>query len=375
VSQSDRSQDPVGYAVVGLGRISQAAMLPAFANTGDSSRLVALVSGNEKKRRVLAERYGLDPERDTFGYDDLAACLERDDVEAVYIAVPNHLHREYTERAAAAGVNVLCEKPMAPSVEDCRAMIDACENAGVRLMIAYRLHLEPANLHLVERIEGGALGEPRLFSSTFALQVDDDDVRLVPPDSGGGPLYDIGVYCINAARYLFRAEPEEVWATPVARKQPRFEEIEEAASCVLRFPGERLATFTCSFGAHDASLVTLVGDDGWIRLDNAFDFRGDRHLQQEGGRDPGTRTFPESDQFGPQLAYFSRCIREDRDPEPDGGEGLMDVRIIRALYESMETGRSVELDLHRGRRPEPDMAERYPALESPEMVDGSSSSA
>ncbi len=375
MSESDRSQDAVGYAVVGLGWISQAAMLPAFANARDTSRLVALVSGSEEKRRVLADRYGLDPERDTYGYDDLESCLERDDVDAVYIAVPNHLHREFTERAAAMGVHVLCEKPMAPSVEDCRAMIDACETAGVRLMIAYRLHLEPANLHVVERVMRGDLGDLRVFTATFALQVADDDIRLVPPEQGGGPLYDIGVYCINAARYFFRAEPEAVWATPAAREQPRFHEIEEAVSCVMRFPGERLATFTCSFGAHDVSFLTLVGDEGSLRMDNAFTFQGDRTMEQEGGQGPGSRMFPESDQFGPQLAYFSGCIREERTPEPDGEEGLVDVRIIRALYESVETGRPVDLDLEREHRPVPDMAVRYPALESPGMVDVSSSSA
>jgi glucose-fructose oxidoreductase len=242
-------------------------------------------------------------------------------------------------------------------------------------MIAYRLHLEPANLHLVDRVQSGALGDLRVFTSTFALQVAEDDVRLISPDQGGGPLYDIGVYCINAARYLFRAEPEAVWATPVAREQPRFHDIEEAVSCVMRFPGERLATFTCSFGAHDVSLLTLVGDEGSLRMDNAFKFQGDRHLEQEGGHDPGTRTFAESDQFGPQLEYFSRCIVEGGDLEPNGEEGLVDVRIIRALYESMDTGWPVELDLERASRPVPDMAVRHPALESPEMVDASSSSA
>lgn len=362
-------RETVGYAVVGLGWISQAAMLPAFASARHNSRLVALVSGDEKKRRTLAGRYGLDVGRDTYDYDAFEACLERDDVDAVYIAVPNHLHREYAERAAAKGVHVLCEKPMAVTEEECRAMIEACDDAGVRLMIAYRLHLEPANLHLVDLVEQGALGDTRIFEATFAQQVEPDDVRLVPPDKGGGPLYDIGVYCINAARYLFRAEPESIWATAVSRPQDRFDDIAEAVSCVLRFPGDRLAVFTCSFGAHAVSLLTLVGDEGAVRMDNAFNFTGDRHLIHDHDDGSDERTFPETDQFGPQLAYFSDCILEGRQPEPDGEEGLVDVKIIRALYRAIENGGPVEIDVARDRRPTPDMAITYPAVEEPELVD------
>jgi glucose-fructose oxidoreductase len=365
----DDRQDPIGYAVVGLGWISQAAMLPAFDNVRHNSRLVALVSGNADKRRQLATRYELD-RSDTYDYDGLETCLERDDVHAVYIAVPNHLHREYTERAAAAGAHVLCEKPMAPSEEDCHAMIAAAETAGVKLMIAYRLHLDPVHLDIIDRIQTGAIGPTRAFSSTFTQQVAEGDVRLVPPGQGGGPLYDIGVYCLNAARYLFRAEPEAVWATRATRPQERFDMASEMMSCVLRFPDERLATFTCSFGAHAVDVFHLVGDDGELRLDGAYGFRGEKRLDQVGGRGGDeSLTFPAHDQFGSQLAYFSDCIREDRQPETDGQEGLVDVRIIQALYESIESGAMVEVDATRDRRPTPDMAVEYPAVEEPELVE------
>lgn len=367
--EPQKSSRSVGYAVVGLGWISQAAMLPAFANARRNSHLAALVSGDEAKRRGLAERYHLDVERDTYHYDDFEVCLEREDVDAVYIAVPNHLHREYTRRAAAGGVHVLCEKPMAVTPEECRSMIEACDDAGVKLMIAYRLHFDPANLAAVERVQDGSIGRPRLLSCTFTQQVADGDIRLMPPDRGGGPLYDIGVYCINAARYLFRAEPEAVWATRASRPQARFEEASEMMSCVLRFPGERLTTFTCSFGAHAVSVFHLAGDDGELRMDNAFTFRGERRLEQVGGRNgDDTLTIPEYDQFAPQLVYFSDCVLNDRDPEPDGEEGLVDVRIIRTLYDALEDGGMVELDVSRERRPTPDMAASYPALEEPDMI-------
>lgn len=358
---------PVGYAVVGLGGISQAAVLPAFANARRNSRLAALVSGHAAKRRDLARRYHL-PSDATFDYDRYEACLERDDVDAVYIALPNHLHREFAVRAARKGVHVLCEKPLAVTEAECREMIDACRDAGVRLMVAYRLHLDVGNLHVVGRVLAGDIGDPRLFSSSFTLQVDAGNVRLLPAERGGGPLYDLGVYCVNAARYLFRAEPTAAWAVTATRPGARFRETDESMACVLRFPGHRLATFTCSFGAHPGSAFELVGDDGAIRLDNAYDFRGPRTMELRRGGARDTRRFPGTDQFGPQLLYFSDCIRDGRDPEPDGEEGRVDVRIVRALLESAATGRTVALELHRERRPVPGMALGCPAVEAPTTV-------
>jgi predicted dehydrogenase len=364
---------PIGYAVVGLGWISQAAVLPAFRNARGNSRLAALVSGDPEKRGSLADRYDLRSDA-TFGYEEYEACLDRDDVDAVYIAVPNHLHREYTVRAAERGVHVLCEKPMAGTEEDCRAMIQACDAAGVQLMVAYRLHLEPANLHLVDLVQSGRIGRPRSFDAVFTESVAEDDIRLEPPGKGGGPLYDIGVYCINAARYLFQAEPESVVGMRASRPQAPLDQASEMLSCALRFPGGRLASFTCGFGAHAVSTLQLVGDAGSLRMTNAFNFRGDRQLEAEGHHDQ-SRTFPETDHFGPQLAYFSDCVIEDRTPEPDGEEGLIDVRIIQALYDSLDRGRPVELSLRRDRRPVPGMAMEYPAVPAPELVGAAEPSA
>ena len=358
--------DSIGYAVVGLGWIAQAAMLPAFENAGNA-RLTALVSGDDEKRRALADRYDL-PDDAVYDYDAYEDCLARDDVDAVYIALPNHLHREYTVRAARAGVHVLCEKPMAVTAAECREMIEACDSAGVKLMIAYRLHLEPANLRLIELVEEGDIGDTRVIGSTFSQQVEDGDVRLMPDDRGGGPLYDMGVYCLNAARYLFRAEPGSVMATSARRRQDRFRDATEAISCVLRFPGERLATFTCSFGAASSGALSLLGDDGDIQVENPYSFRGERviRITRDGKQDE--ERFEETDQFGPQLVHLSDCILEDRQPEPSGREGLVDVAIIEALYRSIEEGRAVEIDVKAARRPEPDNAIERPAVEEPELV-------
>ena len=199
---------PVRYAVVGLGHIAQVAVLPAFAHAKRNSLLAELVSDDPDKRRVLGRKHRVE----TYSYDDYEACLEH--VDAVYIALPNSMHAEYTIRAARAGVHVLCEKPMAASVDECEAMLDACEKHRVKLMIAYRLHFEEINLEAIDLIRKRRIGEPKFFNSSFAMSVRPNDIRTRRA-TGGGTLYDIGVYCINAARYLFRAEPTEVMALSV----------------------------------------------------------------------------------------------------------------------------------------------------------------
>src|ERR1700722_15183789 len=188
------------YAVVGLGHLAQVAVLPAFRNT-PNSELTAIVSGEDTKRKKLGKKYGLEH---VYSYDDYDKALAV--VDAVYLVLPNHLHREYAVRAANAGVHVLCEKPMAVTEEDCKAMIDAANKNAVKLMIAYRLHFEEANLEAIRLAKAGKLGNLRIFDSAFSQVVVADNIRVTEPVSkGGGPVYDMGTYCINAARYLFQA--------------------------------------------------------------------------------------------------------------------------------------------------------------------------
>ncbi|MFO1533048.1 MAG: Gfo/Idh/MocA family protein, partial [Thermoplasmatota archaeon] len=234
----------VRYAVIGQGYFAQAAVLPAFAQA-PNSRLVALVSDDDTKLRTLKRKYGAEQTLGYDGYDDLLAS---GDIDAVYIALPNDMHRDFAVRAAEAGVHVLCEKPMALDAEECEAMIGAAERNHVRLMVAYRLHFEPANLAAVEAIRKGRIGKVRTFNSTFCFPVAPGNIRT-QAERGGGPLYDIGIYCVNAARYLFQAEPVDVVARMAASGDPRFREVEETVSAILTFPGDRIASFTASYGA------------------------------------------------------------------------------------------------------------------------------
>lgn len=364
-----KSQEPrkVRYAVVGLGYIAQAAVLPAFANARNSV-LAALVSDDPTKLRTLGKRYGVES---LYSYEQYERCLEEAGIDAVYIALPNSMHRLYTEIAASAGVHVLCEKPLAVTTRDCGAMIDACRRAGVRLMTAYRLHFETANLRAIELVRSGKIGRPHLFSSVFTMQVRDQGNIRLRSGMGGGPLYDIGIYCINAARGFFGAEPDEVFAYPAAGRDDRFREVPASIGAVLRYPGDRLASFVCSFAAGDVSSYRVVGDRGDICLEPAYEFQ--EPLAYRVTIDGVSREveLKKHDQFAAELVYFSECVRAGRRPEPSGEEGLADVRIIEALHRSVRTGRSValgELRENPDPRPAPRQEMRLPPARRGPMV-------
>jgi predicted dehydrogenase len=364
-SSSSREKRKIRYAVVGLGYISQIAALPAFAHAAKNSELTALVSDDPEKLKKLGRKYGVGRLHPYDEYDDL---LSSGEVDAVYIGLPNHLHHEYTLRAARAGIHVLCEKPMAVTVEECEDMIRACQANDVKLMIAYRLHFEEANLKAIEIVNSGRIGEPRIFNSVFTNQVEEGNIRL-RRGTGGGTLYDIGIYCINAARYLFRAEPVEVFAKTANNGEERFKEVDEMTSAIMHFPGERLANFTCSFGAADVSAYEVIGTEGALRVDPAYEFTaGLKHTITIDGK-TRERTFRKRDQFGPEFLYFSDCILKNREPEPSGQEGINDIRIIRALYRSIETGQPIRVGkLEKDERPHLGQEMKSPAVREPELV-------
>jgi glucose-fructose oxidoreductase len=258
---------------------------------------------------------------------------------------------------------------MAVTVKDCQAMIDAARAAKVQLMVAYRLHFQKANLKAVELLQSGKLGQPRIFSSDFTMQVRDADNIRLQHQRGGGTLYDIGIYCINAARYLFREEPEEVMAFTANNGDRRFREVEEMTGALLRFPGERLATFTCSFGASDTATYRVIGTEGDLCLDGAYEYAEEMTLWVTAKGRTREQTFAPHDQFAPELLHFSDCILGGREPGPSGREGLADVRIIQALYASARKGQPVTLPgFDPGRRPEPQQEDQRPAVKEPRLV-------
>lgn len=359
-------QTKVRYAVIGAGNIAQVAVLPAFAHAKANSQLVGLISGDREKRTELSKRYDLAFHGD---YHDLELLIEEAGVDAVYIATPNALHKEQALRAAEAGVHILCEKPLATSVADCEAIVEACQSAGVKLMVAYRLHFEAATLKAMELVKSGKIGEPKIFDSVFGHVVRPGDIRE-DPALGGGAMLDLGIYCVNAARNLFGAEPHLVFAMAQKRNG-----VDDTTTALLRFPGGQLAQFTVSNGVAGISSYRIAGSDGDLRVEPAYEYSEglEHHLTVDGKTK--TERFSKRDQFAPELEYFSRCILEDRTPEPNGEEACNDLRVIEALLQSAETGQAVALEpRQRARRPTLAQESKKPAVRKQRTVNAPSPS-
>ena len=360
---SKRRRGTISYGIVGLGHIAQVAVLPAFAHAKRNSRIGAVVSDDRTKLRAMARKYRVEH---AYSYDEYDACLEQ--VDAVYIALPNSMHADYTIRAARAGVHVLCEKPMAVTSAECEQMIEACRENNVKLMIAYRLHFEEINLKAVDLVRRGRIGEPKFFNSSFAMTVRPNDIRT-KKELGGGSLYDIGIYCINAARYLFRAEPTDVTAVSVNSGVAKLAEVDESTGAVLRFEGDRVAAFVTSFNSADIGSYEIVGTKGHLRVNPAYEYAEGLGYELTVKGKTTRKRIGKRDQFAPELLYFSDCILKNREPEPSGEEGLQDVRIIEALYKSAETGASVPLPaFDRSKRPTGRQQITRPGLKKPELV-------
>lgn len=344
----------LGFAVVGLGGIAQHAVLPAFANSR-RARLVALVSGDRDKARKLARRFGA---RDCYSYDELGACFENPGVDAVYLASPNGCHMQQTLAAAAARKHILCEKPMATIVADCQAMIHACRQNRVRLMIAYRKYFEPGSLALKKLVSEGRLGRLRVMHSAFTIMLGPGKAegwRFDPALSGGGALPDLGIYSINTARWVTRLDPVEAEAHAWITGGSRFNaEIDEHIAFRLSFPGGLELQATASFGADKSSFFRVNGERGWASLDPAFAWDDERRLfgqfHPAGAGRARTRRwferrFPVIDEFALEIDAFADCIRRGRDPEPDGVQGMRDVAVIEAIYRAAREGHPVPVSL------------------------------
>ncbi len=328
----------VRYAVYGAGWIAQEDFMPGVEHTGNSV-MTAIVTGDQEKARELARKYGIEHVTDYEGYD---ALLRSGHIDAVYMANPNSQHRDPVIKALDAGIHVLCEKPIAPTEEDCRAMIAASEKSGAKLMIAYRLHFEEATVEALETVRAGTLGEPRLFSSVFTQQISEENSRA-SKENWAGPLPDMGPYPINAVRQLFQAEPTEVFAFRASKDEPRFKEVEEMMTVIMKFPGERLGTFTLSYGANPMGQYRIVGTKGDLEVTPGYTYGAGLTHKLTVGEKQSSESYGHHDQFGGETKYFSDCVLDDKHPEPDGEEGLADVRVIKAIERSLETGQPQKL--------------------------------
>lgn len=355
----------VRYALVGAGWIAQAAFMPAVERTGNSE-LVAVVTGDAEKARELAEKYEL---KRTCDYSDYGALLRSGDVDAVYISTPNWDHVAYAVQALEAGIHVLVEKPMEVSVERCERILAAAEKSSAKLMVAYRLHFEPATLDALERVRKGELGEVRFFSSVFAQHVARENQR---GHNGfdGGPVLDMGPYPINAARNLFGEEPVEVSAFGTRNEDAGLGDFDDTVAVSLRFGDGRLAQFVVSYAGNSFGAYTVVGTKGVLEMSPGYTFQG--ALQERltlGEKKPKAKKFEAVDQFAGQTKYFSQCVLDGTEPEPGAEEGLLDVRVIEAVKRALETGQAQKLEpWTRRRKVEADQERDFSQKKAPKLV-------
>lgn len=332
----------MGYALVGLGSLAINQLLPAFAKC-EKSKVTALVSGDAAKANKLAERYGVNP-KSIYNYQNYDTIRDNPEVDIIYIVLPNGMHPEYTIRGAQAGKHVLCEKPMANTPKDCQEMIDACRKASRKLMIAYRLRYEPHTQALIKTAQDKELiGPLKIVLADAGFNIGDPNQwRLKKSLAGGGSLMDIGIYALQAARYISGEEPTEVnalmYTTP---GDPRFKEVEENINFQLRFPSGVLANCVSSYGA-GLNRFRGVGQKGWVELEPGLSYSGLRMRVGRGGN-VEERSHPQRDHFASEMDHMSECVMNGTEPLTPGEEGLRDLKIMMAIYEAAKAGKTIKL--------------------------------
>jgi predicted dehydrogenase len=336
----------VGYALVGLGHLTLEELLPAFGEC-KKSKPVALVSGSPEKLAKVAKQYGIKP-ASCYSYADYDKLKDNPEVQVIYIVLPNSMHAEYTIRGAQAGKHILCEKPMANSAAECEAMIAACQQANRKLMIAYRIQYEPYNRLVRDMVRGNKFGKVKYIQAQNSQSsANPDHWRHKKALAGGGALPDIGLYCLNTARFVLGTEPTEVFGYSYSSSgNPLFQEVEEMMSWQMRFPGGVVVDSITHYNTHDSRFYRVNAERGWLHLNNGYAYRG-QQLQTSQAEGPAKMenhiTIGAKNQFAAEMDHFSECILENKKPYTPGEEGLQDQRIMEAIYQSAREGRPVKL--------------------------------
>ncbi|MCF2446568.1 Gfo/Idh/MocA family oxidoreductase [Dyadobacter sp. CY345] len=353
----------VGYAVVGLGHLSLEEIIPAL-NMCKKSKLVALVSGNPEKMKKVAGQYAIKPDS-CYSYQTYDQLKNNPEVEVIYIVLPNSMHKEFTIRGAKAGKHILCEKPMANSSKECQEMIDACADAKVKLMVAYRIQYQPHNRKLRELLQKKEFGNTKMVeASNCQSSANPDHWRHKKKLAGGGALPDIGLYCLNTTRFILGEEPTEVFAYQYSTPgNPLFTEVEEMVSWQMKFPGGVFASCSTHYNVHESRRYRVLCEKGWLNLDKAYAYKGqDLSTAKADGKLELHQNIgiAEVNQFMTEMDYFSDCVINNKKPFTPGEEGLQDHIIMEAIYQSAKEGKPVKItNLKKPvdyRGPEPELA-------------------
>ena len=330
-------QDKLGIALVGLGNYSSGQLAPALQET-ENCYLAGIVTGTPSKAEDWKSRYNI-PEKNVYNYENFDQISQNPDIDIIYVVLPNGMHAEYTIRAAKAGKHVICEKPMATSVEDCQRMIEACNQNNVKLSIGYRLHFEPHHQRVMELGKQQVFGPVQKMGGAHSFVIGDKDAwRLDKELAGGGPLMDLGIYCVQGAIYTVGEVPVAVTAKFGEVSKPEFfDEVEESISWKMEFPNGAVADCSTSYN-NSANFLSGEAKEGWWRLQPAYSYSG-----IDGETSEGDMGLPNVNQQARQMDDFAMRIRQNKETPVPGEMGMRDVKILYAIYEAARTGKRVTL--------------------------------
>ena len=330
------SRKKLGFALCGLGGFSRNDIAPSLQKT-EHCRLAGIITDTPAKATDWQARYNI-PDRSVYSYDTMHRMADNPDIDVVYIVTPNALHLDHALAAAKAGKHVFCEKPMEISVERCQQMIAALKAANRMLGIAYRMQYDPYHLECMAFARSRELGALKVIDAFYGFNIPPSGWRLQRALSGGGPLMDVGIYCLQATRYITGEEPVWISAMTTQGDPARFSEVEESVLWQARFPSGAISHCGASYNCAPVSYIRAIAEHGWFGLEPAFGsgLRGTRS-------DGKPIEFAPIDQVAAEMDDFAQCILEKKPSKVSGEEGLRDVRVLVAIYESARTGRPVDL--------------------------------
>lgn len=333
-----QQQGKLGIALVGLGGYATGQLAPALQNT-EHCYLAGIVTGTPAKAAAFKEKFQI-PEENIYNYENFDSIKNNPAIDIVYVVLPNFMHAEYSIRAAQAGKHVVCEKPMAITVEDCDRMIAASKKAGKQLSIGYRLHFDPYHREMIKLANDNKYGALKNITAGFSFVAQDGIWRLDKEKAGGGALMDLGIYCMQAAMYISRQEPVAVTAQamPITDKL-KFAGIEETLNWQMEMPDGLIADCTTSYNENQ-NILRVEKENGWFQLKPAFNYAGIKASSFDGR----SIEFPKLSQQQKQMDAFALSVKNNTPTIVPGEMGRRDVKIIQAIYEAMRTGKRVAIE-------------------------------
>ena len=332
--RSKNKNGKLGVALVGLGSYATGQLAPALLQT-EHCYLAGIVTGTPSKAIAWKEKYNI-PEKNIYNYENYDSIKNNPDIDIIYVVLPNNMHAEYTIRAANAGKHVTCEKPMAISVEECDRMIAASKKAGKMLSIGYRMHFDPYHLEMAKLGTEKTFGKIKALSAGFGFNAQKGIWRLDKKMAGGGPLMDLGIYCLQAVCYTTGMEPVAVTAqsAPISDKE-KFIDIEETLTFQMEMPGGLKAECKTSY-TDGMNYLKAEADNGFFEMQPAFNYSG-----LKGKTSNRVLEFPPMSQQAKQMDEFALAVKNNRPTIVPGEMGRRDLKIITAIYEAMNTGKRV----------------------------------